>query len=204
MTAPVTAGGNAVSVIGDATSTGSDTSAPSTGGSTSQPGTSGDDSTGGGNQVDLPVAAPVTIGGNAVSVVGDATTEGSTTPSDPTTPTEPTDPGTPGEPTDPGTPGEPTDPGTPGEPTDPGVPTEPGNPADPGDTGDRGDDQGASRSNGPTRTSITTVAADGSMGELAQTGADVTVLVGSALALLLLGGLLSGASRRRLAEVAQG
>ncbi|KEP72429.1 hypothetical protein HR12_45230, partial [Microbacterium sp. SUBG005] len=53
---------------------------------------------------DHPDQLPVTIGGNAVSVIGDSTTEGSNTG------------GTPGTPGTPGEPGEPGEPGTPGEP----------------------------------------------------------------------------------------
>ncbi|MET3565932.1 hypothetical protein ABIC47_001403, partial [Leifsonia sp. 563] len=76
---PVTAGGNAVSVVGDSTTSGSDTAAPAAGsGST----TSGSGSDGGilsGVQAPVDAAVPVTAGGNAVSVVGDSTTSGSDT-----------------------------------------------------------------------------------------------------------------------------
>ncbi|MEV7763791.1 chaplin family protein, partial [Microbacterium sp. NPDC089180] len=96
---PVTVGGNAVSVIGDSHSEDADTSTPApeaapepapeaapelhtmpvyveeTPGAT----TDGTDSVAGGNQVVAPVEVPVTIGGNAVSVIGDSHTEDATT-----------------------------------------------------------------------------------------------------------------------------
>ena len=112
--APVTVGGNAISVLGDADSTKATTTAPTrtsgttTGGST----TSGLDGILGGTQLGLPITAPITLGGNAVAVVGDATTTG------PTTGT----PGNPGNPGNPGTPGNPGNPGNPGTPTTGGTP----------------------------------------------------------------------------------
>ena len=114
ITAPITAGGNAISVLGDADSTKATTTAPTrtsgttTGGST----TSGLDGILGGTQLGLPITAPITLGGNAVAVVGDATTTG------PTTGT----PGNPGNPGNPGTPGNPGNPGNPGTPTTGGTP----------------------------------------------------------------------------------
>ncbi|MBM6401176.1 chaplin family protein [Phycicoccus sonneratiae] len=103
---PVTVGGNAISVVGDSHSegaaTGTSTGSSGTDGASS---TTGEDSVLGGNQVGLPVSVPVTVGGNAVSVVGDSTTEGSSTGSPPGT----EDPGTPGTPGDPGTPDTPGD-----------------------------------------------------------------------------------------------
>jgi len=121
--APVTVGGNAVSVIGDSTTTGSSgsTGSGSTGTGTGGTGgtggtTSGDDGIAGGTQVITDVLAPITAGGNAVSVIGDSTTTGPTDggvdPTDPgTTPTDPTDtPVTPTDPTDaPDTPTVPAD-----------------------------------------------------------------------------------------------
>ena len=74
---PVTVGGNAVSVIGDSTSTGSSASSSVTGSGSSAGSTSGSDSVLGGTILDLTAALPVTIGGNAVSVIGDSTTTGS-------------------------------------------------------------------------------------------------------------------------------
>ena len=78
---PVTVGGNAVSVIGDSSSTGS-TTAPAVGsgiGSTTDgAATSGDDSVAGGTQVIPTVTTPVTVGGNAISVVGDSASTGTT------------------------------------------------------------------------------------------------------------------------------
>ncbi|WP_411719926.1 chaplin family protein [Mycetocola sp.] len=76
---PVTVGGNAVSVIGDSSST--DAATPAPGSAPSEPGpvTSGNDSVVGGSQVAPVVTVPVTIGGNAVSVLGDSSSSGSTT-----------------------------------------------------------------------------------------------------------------------------
>ena len=80
MKVPVTVSGNAVSVVGDsrsedsAVSAGERDAAPVTVGDTS-----GEDSVGGGNQAVADVVAPVTLGGNAVSVVGDSHTEGADT-----------------------------------------------------------------------------------------------------------------------------
>ncbi|WP_409047732.1 hypothetical protein AB2L57_17630 [Microbacterium sp. HA-8] len=112
--APVTVGGNAVSVLGDSASSGatSGEAMPGSAGTDgSDPATSGADSILGGTQLSLPLVAPVTVGGNSISVIGDSTTtEPVTGPANPGT----TDPGT----TDPGEPGDPTIPGTPVEGTD--------------------------------------------------------------------------------------
>ncbi|MFJ4036812.1 chaplin family protein, partial [Microbacterium sp. NPDC090007] len=77
---PVTVGGNAVSVIGDSESKDATTTGGSTGsGSGGDVSTDGSDSILGGNQAALPVQVPVTIGGNAVSVIGDSTSKDATT-----------------------------------------------------------------------------------------------------------------------------
>jgi len=75
--APVTAGGNALSVIGDSSSSGSDVSSPSNGGSPAAF-TSGEDGIVGGTQLVTGVNAPITLGNNAVSVIGDSTVEDGT------------------------------------------------------------------------------------------------------------------------------
>ncbi|MGO4301946.1 chaplin family protein [Leifsonia sp. RAF41] len=78
---PVTAGGNAISVLGDASSTGAATSTPSSGSGSSATAT-GAGADGGilsGIQAPVGAAVPVTAGGNAVSVLGDATSSGSAT-----------------------------------------------------------------------------------------------------------------------------
>jgi hypothetical protein len=82
--APVAVGGNAISVVGDSSSSGATTSNGSsgTGGAAdpaSAPTTSGFDSTLGGTQVAPDATAPVTASGNALSVVGDSSSNGSTT-----------------------------------------------------------------------------------------------------------------------------
>ncbi len=71
--APVTVGGNAVSVIGDSHSENADTSAPKSA-PAPEATTDGSDSLLGGNQGLVSVNVPVTVGGNAVSVVGDSDT----------------------------------------------------------------------------------------------------------------------------------
>ena len=78
--APVTVGGNAISVIGDSTSAGANTTS-NTGGSSSagENTTSGEDSLLGGNQILVPIVAPVTVGGNAISGIGDSTSTGANT-----------------------------------------------------------------------------------------------------------------------------
>ena len=97
--APITAGGNAISVLGDSQSTGSAVSAPATAGA-GTPITGGTDSVLGGTQIAAPIALPITLGGNAISVVGDTTT-GTTVPTGPVVPTDPTVPTNPTVPTDP-------------------------------------------------------------------------------------------------------
>ena len=80
---PVTIGGNAVSVIGDSTSSGATTPAPAPAAPAPAPvaeaTTSGDESIGGGTQVVAPITVPVTVGGNAVSVIGDSEITDATT-----------------------------------------------------------------------------------------------------------------------------
>jgi LPXTG-motif cell wall-anchored protein len=99
---PVSVGGNAISILGDAASTGSSTPAAqegTDGGVT----TTGDDGILGGTQVVPSVTLPVTIGGNAISVLGDSAVTGGATgavaPADPTDPIDPTDPVLPTGPT---------------------------------------------------------------------------------------------------------
>jgi LPXTG-motif cell wall-anchored protein len=127
----------------------------------------------------------VTAGGNAISVVGDSSTTGTTT----------TDPGT----TDPGT----TDPGT----TDPGT-TDPGD-QDPGNAGGSGDQPGSS-SGGPLPSggSSGTDAPDALVASglpslaapsLAMTGSDPWRLLLLAGLLLLLGAGVRVSSRRFVA-----
>ncbi|MDN4642329.1 chaplin family protein, partial [Agreia sp. PsM10] len=81
--APVTVGGNAITVIGDAESTDSSTTGGTTGGTgTTGSGatTSGEDGILGGTQIVPVIGAPVTVGGNAITVIGDAeSTDSSTT-----------------------------------------------------------------------------------------------------------------------------
>ncbi|MBI5162209.1 MAG: cell wall anchor protein, partial [Micrococcales bacterium] len=69
---PVTVGENAVSVLGDAGSSGSAAATPAggAGSASSGAGTSGANGAASGTQVVAPIAVPVTVGGNAVSVLG--------------------------------------------------------------------------------------------------------------------------------------
>ncbi|TPW74000.1 beta strand repeat-containing protein [Schumannella soli] len=105
---PITASGNAISVVGDSTSTGSDVTGgiPAGDGSTGGATTDGSGGIAGGTQIAPILRFPILIGGNAVSVVGDSTTEDTGTSviegGDPTDPTDPTDPVDPGTPTVPG------------------------------------------------------------------------------------------------------
>ena len=80
VTAPVTVGGNAISVLGDSASTGSATGGTgTTEGTGTGATTSGDDGIAGGTQVAPVVTAPVTVGGNAISILGDSVSEGAVT-----------------------------------------------------------------------------------------------------------------------------
>ncbi|MDQ0893695.1 chaplin family protein [Agromyces ramosus] len=80
VTAPVTLGGNAISVIGDSSSENATTVVKSgdSGGADSAS-TSGDDSILGGTQLLGNVNAPITLGGNAISIIGDSVSSDATT-----------------------------------------------------------------------------------------------------------------------------
>src|SRR4029453_12929997 len=69
---PVTVSGNAISVIGDSQASDATTEVSSGGGPDPAAVTSGDDGIGSGTQALVDVSAPVTVGGNAVSVIGDS------------------------------------------------------------------------------------------------------------------------------------
>ena len=159
-----------------------------------------------GSIIDLDAVAPVTIGGNAVGVVGDATSTGSTTtsPTVPTVPTEPTEPTVPTEPTEPTVPTEPTEPTVPTVPTEPTVPGEPTDPA-PIDTGGSGDGtevekdpvlpgDDAVRDGGDSRADLQSSGA--SAAQLPRTGLDQPGILPLALAMLALGLLLVVGARR--------
>ena len=194
ITAPVTVGGNAVSVIGDSHSEASSTGVTSggEGSGTGDASTSGEDSLLGGNQVMAPITAPVTVGGNAVSVVGDSTTEGGTvSPSGQHTPVDPTDLV------------DPTHPAGPTHPTQPSVPVGPATPTEPSIPGIVDDASRDGAVGAATTTQVSTLAtAAPAASALAQTGAMTgTVLLG-ALLLLLLGVALLTLSRRRITTTA--
>lgn len=174
VTAPVNATGNAIGLLGDSTATSGDaitaagTTTPTAGDGIL---TGGSDSVLGGTQLALPISAPITVGGNAVGLIGDATVD---TPAS----VPGTDPGT-----DPGTvPG--TNPGT-----DPG--TNPGTDTDPGTT--PGTDSGATPV--PSGQGGNIAAAGGVM--LAQTGADTPFAPALLATMMLLIG--TGLLRRRVA-----
>ncbi len=74
---PIVVGGNAVSGVGDSTTSDAGVTGGSTG-SGSGAGdvtTDGSDSVAGGNQVLAPIGLPITVGGNAVSGIGDSSTD---------------------------------------------------------------------------------------------------------------------------------
>jgi hypothetical protein len=73
---PINVGGNAISGIGDSSSSGSSTSGGS-GGTSSSGSTSGEDSLLGGTQAIVDGYVPITVSGNAISVIGDSSSEGS-------------------------------------------------------------------------------------------------------------------------------
>ena len=110
ITAPVDVCGNAIALLGHATAH-CTTPTPGSGGPTSGS-TSGTGGVGSGNQVIIPITAPVDVCGNAVAVLGRSTAG--------CTPPCPGTPGGPGNPGGPGTPGNPGGPGTPGQPGGPG------------------------------------------------------------------------------------
>ncbi|GAA1055793.1 hypothetical protein GCM10009571_08660 [Agromyces luteolus] len=181
VSAPVTIGGNAVSVIGDSHSEGATTEVTTGTGSGTDAWTTGEDSILGGTQILPDLSLPITIGGNAVSVIGDSHSEGSTTVVTPGGPTDPVDPVDPVDPTDP------VDPVDPVDPTDP---TTPGTPGDGGDSGTTG-----SNGAGSTVASMGTTAIASGSGSLASTGIDAGFWERLALFLLLTGGLLVGVRR---------
>ncbi len=76
---PIQLGGNAISVLGDASTEGSSSSAPAAPASAPAGSTDGTDSVAGGSQVLADLGVPVTLGGNAISVLGDASSSGSET-----------------------------------------------------------------------------------------------------------------------------
>src|SRR5690554_6542182 len=75
----VTIGGNAISILGDSESSGSTASTTSGDATSNTSTTSGEDATGGGNQIIPDVVAPIVASGNAISVLGDSSTEGTHT-----------------------------------------------------------------------------------------------------------------------------
>ncbi|WP_411698768.1 chaplin family protein [Conyzicola sp.] len=107
--APIAVQGNAISVVGDSSATpapvaaapvaaapvaepAAPASAPATSAQTmSAPTTSGSDSVAGCTQVLPDIAVPVTVGGNAVSVLGDSSSEGASAPTAAAAPVETTD-----------------------------------------------------------------------------------------------------------------
>jgi hypothetical protein len=182
VTAPVTIGGNAVSVIGDSSSEDA-TTVVHTGsgdGTGTDAWTSGEDSILGGTQILPDLSLPITIGGNAVSVIGDSSTDGSTTVVNPVGPTDPADP---------------VDPVDPVDPTDPTDPVDPIHPTTPGTPGDGGD-WGSTVATGSGATLASSGARVGAAsGTLASTGLDSGFWERLALFLLLTGALLVGVRR---------
>jgi LPXTG-motif cell wall-anchored protein len=181
--APITAGGNAIAVAGDATSSGSAVTGGTASGSGSPATTTGDDGIAGGNQIVPVVGLPITLGGNAVCVVGDCTTGGSiVTPTDPTGPTDPTDPTDPTGPTGPTGPTDPTTPIVPTEPSAPAGPVGPMSPAGP---------------SAPHFASAFVSASGSDASGLAQTGVSAAPELGALGFLLLAGVVLLITSRKK-------
>ncbi|GAA2034761.1 hypothetical protein GCM10009819_18890 [Agromyces tropicus] len=178
--APVTVSGNAVSVIGDSTSEGATTVVTTRDGTGSTGGarTSGEDAILGGTQVLPDLTLPITIGGNAVSVIGDSTSEGATTV---VIPGGPTEPGDPGDPSEPGDPGDPSEPGRPGHPSTPGG-------------GHHGGHDGAVPMAAPMPSAAVAPVSAGTA-SLASTGVDAGFWERLALLLVVTGGLLVGIRR---------
>lgn len=177
VSAPVTIGGNAVSVIGDSSSEGATTVVHTRSGSGTDAWTTGEDSILGGTQILPDLSLPITIGGNAVSVIGDSSTGGSTTVVNPVDPTDPTDP---------------VDPVDPVDPTDPTDPTEPTTPGTPGDGGHSGSTVTTGSGAAVASSGASKAAASGS---LASTGLDAGFWERLALFLLLTGAVLVGVRR---------
>ncbi len=119
VTAPITVSGNAVSVLGDSRATGAPAAPAAEATPAGMPagttGTTGADGILSGTQVIPGVVAPLTVAGNAISVLGASTT---TTPSAPTAPMVPLDPAAPSEPAAPTAPAAPSDPAVPANPGD--------------------------------------------------------------------------------------
>ncbi|MFF1378239.1 chaplin family protein [Streptomyces sp. NPDC058308] len=149
--APVNVCGNTVNVVGVLNpASGNHCANPSRGGGGSHKPSGGGAKAGGhssdspgvgsGNNVQLPVDAPVNVCGNSVTIGGlgntavgnECANESGSTVTPPGGEKPPTGPGHPGEPGHPGHPGEPGHPGHPGEPGHPGKPGEPGEPGHPG------------------------------------------------------------------------
>ncbi|WP_069884436.1 chaplin [Streptomyces luteocolor] len=164
--APVNVCGNTVNVVGvlnpamgnrcahSSHGGGGGSHGPSGGGSTAHGHTSDSPGVGSGNNVQVPVHAPVNVCGNSVTIggLGNAAmgndcangSDGSETPpggkkppTGPGHPGKPEHPGKPGNPDHPGKPGNPDNPGKPGSPNTPGKPGNPNNPDKPGSPDDR-------------------------------------------------------------------
>ena len=218
VTAPISAGGNAVSVIGDSSSAGSTTGASNAPSGSTGSTTSGDDGVAGGTQVAPAITAPVGVGGNAVSVIGDSsssgyTTGGSTAPSGSTGSTTSGDDGVAGGtqvapvisvPLDLGgnsvsvigdsstgtdTDSAPVAPTVPGIPTTPTAPVDPSEPGAPSTPGDASS-EGVSDSGieAGVETGMTAQVTASADPQLAETGTDGAALLLRLAALMLLGG----------------
>ncbi|WP_165070217.1 chaplin family protein [Marisediminicola senii] len=159
---------------------------------------SGDDSIGGGTQTGPVLDIPVTIGDNAISVIGDSETNTPVVPTEPVNPTDPTEPVNPADPVTPVTPVTPTEPTGPVTPTEP---TETATPAVPADAATRA--VPAETGTATEVAALVTVADNGAAasalaapGSLAQTGVDGAPIGILALLLLIAGATLVTTSRR--------
>ncbi|GAA3397397.1 chaplin [Streptomyces roseoviridis] len=189
--APVNVCGNTVNVVGLLNpafgNSCANQSAPGgygdDGGSSAGGHTSDSPGVGSGNNVQVPVEAPVNVCGNGVTGIGLGNAAG------------PNDCGYGVEPTPPGHPGEPGEPGNPGNPENPGKPENPGGPGDSG--GEHPENPGTPGTPGEGPNQPGPHAQDRPTEELAHTGAStlgIAVPVGAGL--LLAGSVIYRRARR--------
>ncbi|MFF5976271.1 chaplin [Streptomyces sp. NPDC012769] len=196
--APVNVCGNTVNVVGLLNpaygNSCANQSAPGgygdDGGSSAGGHTSNSPGVGSGNNVQVPVEAPVNVCGNNVTGVGLGNAVGG---NDCGYGIEPTTPGHPGEPGNPEEPGHPEEPGNPGHPENPGGPGDNGgeHPENPGTPGT------PDRPEGPNTPGAHTVTQDRPSEELAHTGAGTLgIALPAGAGLLLAGSVIYRRARR--------
>jgi hypothetical protein len=156
-----------------------------------EPGTTtGEDGTGSGNQLTVPLTGTLDVGCMGVAVLGQSALECSGGQQPPAA----DQPGDPGDPTQPGQPGDPTQPGQPADPADP---EQPGNPGGEPGALPGGDGTAVAGSRIPAVSANEATGATGATGVLAMTGGQGLPFAAVGLLLLLLGGGMARAGRRR-------